>query len=104
MAPAGLPPGSIPLGESSYQSDQQAIKTHALDIRCWFIAGLAVPTGDLADLLRLHLAAGGRPQLCIFLKGVAPERIDGLKQSWSAFLDRNGLPLELQLVRAGDQP
>lgn len=96
-----LPPGSIPLGQTAYGADQQTINTHAADIRYWFIGGLAVPTGDLADLLRLHLSIGGQPQLCIFLHGVPSARVDALKHSWSAFLDRNGLPLAVQLVNAG---
>lgn len=105
MAPQGLPAaGSIPLGESPWAADQQAVTQYAATLTHWYIGGSAVPTGDLADLLRLHLSAGGQPQLCLFLEGVAPANIDAFKHSWSAFLDRNDLPLNIQLVNVGARP
>lgn len=93
------PEGSVLLGGEHHQDDVAKIDARARTLDYWYIPGYAVPTGDLADLITHHRDGGGNPRLCVMLgEGVPEARLDALKHSWSAFLDRNRLILPLEFV------
>jgi len=95
-----LPPGTVALGEAGYAEDEIAVSVNARHLSHWYIAAHAVPTGDLADLLQLHKAAGGEPQLYVLLadEGLDGARLDTLRHSWGVFLERNALGISVAFV------
>ena len=100
---AGASGEDVTLGADDQRSDEARIRAAARQLQRWYVAGHAVPTGDLADLLHLHCASGGEPQLVILLnEGQEDEaRLDALRHTWGVFLERNRLPLTLQLLSRG---
>lgn len=95
-----LPPGSVLLANEDYREDLSRIDQRARQLSYWYIAAHAVPTGDLADLIQRHRQQGGTPRLCVVLEAnLATAQLDALKHSWSAFMDRNHLPVPVELVK-----
>lgn len=97
-----LPDGCVVLGEADHGADMRAIQANAQRFRRWYIGGQAVPTGDLADLVQQHREHGGSPRLSIVLPRGMGESVDALKLGWSAFIDRNDLAVEAELVAPGE--
>ncbi len=99
---AAVPAGSIALGEGDFSDDAATLVDHAAAMTHWYVAGYTVPTGDLADLLQLHLSSGGEPQVQVLPGATDSEQLDALQQSWSAFLERNRLsiPVTINLWQA----
>lgn len=97
------PTGSVLLGSEQYRDDLALIDVWAGRLRFWYIPGHTVPTGDLADLIARHVERGGEPRLCVMVAAEEPvDRLEALKHSWSAFLDRNRLAVPLELVRESE--
>ncbi len=100
--PGSFPRGSRPLGERGFNDDLALVENHGWELDHWYIGGEAVPTGDLADLLQAHLEAGGTPRLHVIITTRDEQRLAAQEHSWSVFLERNRLPLELWLVIDGE--
>jgi len=96
--------GDVVLGVDDQHSDEVRVRTAASRLRRWYIPGHVVPTGDLADLLRLHCASGGEPELVILLSNGQDhvERLEALRHSWGVFLERNDLAVKVRLLVQGE--
>ncbi|MCK9563720.1 MAG: DUF2868 domain-containing protein, partial [Bacteroidales bacterium] len=95
-----LPAGTVGLGSGGYRDDQQAVQEQGGQLRNWYIAASAVPTGDLADLLQLH-ASAGQPRLFLVRDDRSPT--ETWQHSWSAFLAANSLNLAVCVVAAVEE-
>ena len=104
LSPEAVPAGSITLGEGDFKTDAANLAAHATSLSTWYVAGHTVPTGDLADLLRLHLSSGGEPRIQVFPGDKDEEQLSALQHSWSVFLERNELsiPVILNTWQTGD--
>ncbi|WP_108125604.1 DUF2868 domain-containing protein [Saccharospirillum mangrovi] len=86
-----LAPGCQPLGDSGQRQDEAMVQAHAAELSAWYCPARLVPTGDLADLLLAHRAAGGAPQL--YLLAAMSDGLDTqtLALNWRHFARQQGL-------------